>query len=80
MPETPDAPACLRCLTPMVAGLLADRDASVPNQAVWADCEPRRGWRGVFGGAAGGDRDSYALAGFRCPGCGYVELRAHRIH
>ena len=73
-----DSPSCLRCSTPMIAGLLTDRDASVPNQSYWTDGGPRGGWRGAIGGTAGGDREWYAVSGFRCPGCGYVELRAHR--
>lgn len=61
----------------MVAGLLADSDHHVPAQAHWVDGDPRGGWRGALGGAAGGDRPRYAVAGYRCSACGYLELRAH---
>lgn len=71
-----ETPACLRCHTPMIAGLLVDWDGNVPGQASWVEGEPRGGWRRAFGGAAGGERPRLAVTGFRCPACGYLELRA----
>ena len=60
----------------MIAGLLAERDGSEPPRACWEDAVAHGDRLATGGGAAGGERPRFVVSGYRCPTCGYLELRA----
>jgi hypothetical protein len=73
-----DAIVCPKCRQPMLKGFLADHTAfsgEGAREGEWIEGPLELGWFG-FGGVKRDGRKAFVIAGYRCSGCGYLELYA----